>query len=234
MTLPGTIRNAPAAVRGFDANVTLSASAARQFVAAGYRFCVRYVGRTQMASHDLTAAEARDILGAGLALMTVQHVQAGEWMPSGALGTQYGANAAKFSAAVGLPAGVNVWLDLESVSRQAAAADVIAYCNSWFDQVAAAGFAPGIYVGWQPMLSNAQLRDNLKFKHYWGAYNVDAVIPQRGWQMKQLTQKTLAGIEYDPDVTYVDGLGGQVQWLAPVTDLSPDQVAAVYGTQAAV
>jgi hypothetical protein len=216
MTLPGSLRSAPAGIKGFDANVTISASVAKQFLAAGYQFAVRYVGRTQMASHDLTAQEAGTLLEAGLALMAVQHVEAGEWMPSGELGTEYGRNAGQFTAAIGFPAGVNVWLDLESVSSSAAEADVIAYCDNWYDQVAAAGFTPGIYVGWQPMIPNSDLYRKLKFAHYWGAYNVDAVIPVRGWVMKQTPAHTqVAGIEHDDNFTHVDGAGGQVIWLAP-------------------
>jgi len=228
MALQGTVLNAPEGIRGFDANVAISASVARQFVDAGYHFCVRYVGRTQMASHDLTAAEAQTLLGAGLALMPVQHVQAGEWAASGSLGAEYGANAAQFVTAIGFPPGVNVWLDLESVSTSSAAADVVAYCNNWYDAVAGAGYTPGIYVGWQPMLSNSQLYSALKFKHYWGAYNVDAVIPQRGWVMKQTPAHTqVAGIDHDDNITHVDGLGGQVIWLAPA-----GQSASVFGTPA--
>jgi hypothetical protein len=215
MTLSGSIRNAPAGMKGFDANVTISASVAKQFVQAGYQFAVRYVGRTQMASHDLTTAEANTLLDAGLALMTVQHVQSGEWMPSGDLGTTYGRNAGQFTAAIGFPPGVNVWLDLESLSSSASSADVIAYCNNWYAQVAAAGFTPGVYVGWQPMLSNNELYSKLKFQHYWGAYNVDAVIPVRGWVMKQSPAHTqVAGIDHDDNLTHVDGAGGQVMWLA--------------------
>jgi hypothetical protein len=228
MALQGTVLNAPAGIRGFDANAVISASVARQFVDAGYQFCVRYVGRTQMASHDLTAAEAQTLLGAGLALMPVQHVEAGEWAASGSLGAEYGANAAQFVSAIGFPPGVNVWLDLESVSTSSAAADVTAYCNNWYDAVAGAGYTPGIYVGWQPMLTNGQLYSALKFKHYWGAYNVDAVIPQRGWVMKQTPAHTqVAGIDHDDNVTHVDGLGGQVAWLAPAGAQS-----ATFGTPA--
>lgn len=219
MALQGSVLNAPAGIRGFDANAVISAPVARQFVEAGYRFCVRYVGRTQMASHDLTAGEAQTLLDAGLALMPVQHVEAGEWAASGSLGAQYGANAAQFVSAIGFPPGVTVWLDLESVSTSSAAADVIAYCDNWYDAVAAAGYSPGVYVGWQPMLTNSQLYTSLKFKHYWGAYNVDAVIPERGWQMKQSpTHTQIAGIDHDDNVTHVDGLGGQVIWLAPSGD----------------
>ena len=180
-----------------------------------------------MAHNDLTAAEAQGILDAGLALMPVQHVQAGEWMASGSLGATYGGNAASFVAAIGFPAGVNVWLDLESVSTASSEADVAAYCNEWFDAVAAGGFTPGIYVGWQPVLTNSELFHSLKFQHFWGAYNVDAVIPNRGWQMKQspATQQ-IAGIDHDVNETHVDGLGGRVIWLAPGAD--PD--AAIFGT----
>ncbi|HEX8360664.1 MAG TPA: glycoside hydrolase domain-containing protein [Longimicrobium sp.] len=227
MTIQGSVRSAPAGIKGFDANVVISASVAKQFVAAGYQFAVRYVGRTQMASHDLTTAEANTLLEAGLALMPVQHVEAGEWMASGDLGTTYGKNAARFVADIGFPAGVNVWLDLESVSGSAAEADVVAYCNNWYGQVAAAGFTPGIYVGWQPMIPNSDLFTRLKFKQYWGAYNVDAVIPHRGWVMKQTpASKQVAGIEHDDNITHVDGEGGQVIWLAPPGDAA----AAVYGT----
>jgi hypothetical protein len=216
MALQGTVVSAPAGIKGFDANAVISASVARQFVDAGYQFCVRYVGRTQMASHDLSAAEAQTLLGAGLALMPVQHVEGGEWAASGPLGAQYGADAAQFVSAIGFPPGVNVWLDLESVSTSSPAADVEAYCNNWFDAVAGAGYTPGIYVGWQPVLSNGQLYSTLKFQHYWGAYNVDAVIPQRGWVMKQTPAHTqVAGIDHDDNFTHVDGLGGQVTWLAP-------------------
>ena len=217
MSLAGSVRSAPAGVKGFDANVPISPRVAQEFVEAGYGFCVRYVGRLSMAQTDISAAEAQDILNAGLALMPVQHVEAGEWMPSGDLGTTYGRNAGTFAAGVGFPPGVNVWLDLESVSTQATPAEVTAYCNNWYDEVAAAGFTPGVYVGWQPMLTNEELFESLKFQHFWGAYNVDAVIPRRGWQMKQSpASQQIAGIEHDDNVTHVDGLGGQVLWLAPL------------------
>ena len=217
-TLSGTAQSAPAGAKGFDANTPISSTVAQQFRAHGYQFCVRYVGRTQMASHDLSAAEAQQILAAGLALMVVQHVEEEGWMPSGALGTEYGANAARFTQEIGVPAGVNLWLDLEGVSTSAAAADVIAYCDNWYDQVAAAGYVPGIYVGWHPGMSEQELYD-LKFQHYWGAYNVDVAIPQRGWCLKQSpgTGGTIAGVhtsDYDDDVSLTDAKGGQAQWLA--------------------
>src|SRR5687767_10495909 len=101
--LAGSIQSAPAGLRGFDANTPISAQAAADFHDAGYRFCLRYVGRTQMASHDLSAGEAEGILAAGLALMPVQHVLNPGWQPTAALGAEYGQNAATFSQQIGFP-----------------------------------------------------------------------------------------------------------------------------------
>jgi hypothetical protein len=217
--LSGTAQAAPAGLKGFDANVVITADQAQAFWDAGFRFALRYVGRTQMASHDLTTAEAELLLSAGFALMPVQHVLGGEWMPTGELGTEYGTNAAEFSRQIGFPPGVNVWLDLESVSTQAAASDVVAYCNNWYAQVADVGYVPGVYIGWQPGLTGHQLYSSLKFQHYWAAYNVDGVSrpAPRGYQLVQSSGSGSVGSldtdVFDVDETYVDDAGGQVLWL---------------------
>lgn len=217
--LTGTVHSAPAGVRGFDANTPISDDAAAAFYAAGYRFCLRYVGRTQMASHDLSTDEAERLLGHGFGLMTVQHVLNPGWNPTQSLGQQYGANAAAFTQQIGFPAGVNVWLDLECVADGTSASSVIAYCNAWYDEVSAAGYVPGVYVGYQPGLTGSQLYSSLKFQHYWAAYNVDGVSKPspRGWQLVQsVGSGTIGGITteaYDADTTYVDGKGGTALWL---------------------
>ncbi|HEX5726865.1 MAG TPA: DUF1906 domain-containing protein [Longimicrobiaceae bacterium] len=218
-TLPGSVQAAAPGLKGFDANTPISASAAQAFLEKGYRFVVRYVGRTEMKSYDLSAAEANTILQAGLGLMVVQHVLNPGWNPTGSLGTQYGTNAAGFAQQLGFPPGVNVWCDLECVADGTAASDVVAYCNNWHDQVAAAGYVPGLYVGYEPGLTGQQLYSSLKFKAYWAAYNVDVSIPTRGWQLVQKvgTGGTIAGIStesYDDDVTQTDHLGGQALWLS--------------------
>jgi hypothetical protein len=219
-SLPGVIQSAPAGLKGFDANTPISASVAAAFYAKGYRFCVRYVGRTAMASYDLTSTEAKAILNAGLALMVVQHVLNPGWSPTESLGQQYGANAAKFTKQIGVPAGVNLWCDLECVANGTAASDVIAYCNSWAAQVSAAGYVPGLYVGYEPGLSSQQLYDDLQIDHYWGAYNIDGddIPAVRGLQLQQKvgTGGTIGGVStesYDDDVTMTDGKGGSALWL---------------------
>jgi len=200
--------------KGFDQNEPVSAARAKSFHEKGFRFCLRYVGRRKMAAHDLTAAELDRLLNAGLAVMPVQHVEDDNepgWFPTAEKGTEYGRNAGRFARELGFPDGVNVWLDLELVHKAVPAETVIAYCNNWFREVEAAGFKPGVYVGFHPGLSNDQLRHRLKFSHYWGSLNVDAKIPGRGWQMKQEDAHAL----HQEDFTRTDDLGGTVHWLQP-------------------
>lgn len=215
--LPGTVRAAPPGLLGFDANTPISAARARAFVQRGYHYAIRYVGRRVMKPHDLSTEEAKTILAAGLALMPVQHVEVAGWHPTADLGQEYGSNAARFAKQLGFPPGVCVWCDLEEVSSSSTAADVIAYCNAWHDAVAAAGFTPGLYVGFNPGLTGEQLFARLRNQHYWGAYNVDVTIPVRGWQLKQSEGKaTIGGVttqDYDNDLTITDQRGGQVHWL---------------------
>ena len=143
----------PDGSRGFDVSATVSADDARLAIAQGYSFAMRYVRRDMQHPFDLTAQEVKDILAAGLALGIVQHVAKPGWSPTGDLGTEYGTIAAQEADAAGVPAGVTVFCDLEEVAAAAPADDVAAYCDAWFDAVQAAGYEPGLYVGFGPGLS---------------------------------------------------------------------------------
>lgn len=213
--LPGTVQPAAAGLTGFDINATVSAADAQIFKNAGYNFCIRYIPRTAaLAAGNLTNDEAADILNAGLALMPVQHVARHGWVPTGPLGTAYGSYAAEYcSQVVGLPAGVNVWLDLEDILKGTDAADVIAYCQAWYNAVNAAGYIPGIYLGFNTRLNPEQLYHSLSFRHYWQAYNGPQVAV-RGFQLIQKTQVKVNGFDIDPDITQADGLGGLPYWLS--------------------
>jgi len=214
ITLPGNVQQAPAGTLGFDANSVLSATNAQDLKNAGYDFCIRYIPRVaSLAAGNLTNAEALTILNAGLALMAVQHAALPGWAPNANLGTAYGSYAATYaSQVVGIPQGVNIWCDLEGVAPGTAAADVIAYCQAWYDAVNSSGYVPGVYVGYDTMLTSVQLY-NLPFGHYWRAYNGPQVAT-RGFQLIQKTQKTVGGVTIDPDVTQNDNMGGTVLWLS--------------------
>jgi hypothetical protein len=187
-----------------------------------YRFAMRYVRRTGYHDFDLSAAEVDDILGVGLGLGVVQHVAPPRWTPTAELGTIYGAVAANECSMIGLPAGTIVSLDLEEVESTVLPKDVIDFCNNWWEAVNVATFDPMLYVGYRPGLNRNQLFQNLRFKRYWAAYNLnlDMYPATRGVQLRQLSARHLdrfVGVEteesFDMDRVLVDALGGTPQFL---------------------
>jgi hypothetical protein len=215
MTLPGRIIEAPSGLKGFDCNQHLSTAQAKAFHSMGYRFCLRYVPRRAPNPGDLTASEAAGILQMGLGLMVVQHVQRPGWLPTGGMGTEYGAFAAKSCQTIGVPMGTTVWCDLEGVGSEnphdgVDPRDVIQFLNNWHNQVGSAGYTPGLYVGYDPDLTADQLGRALRFEHYWAAYNLnrDQVPVPRGVQMRQDLEQVLAGVRFDPDTIKADNKGG--------------------------
>jgi Domain of unknown function (DUF1906) len=133
MPLPGRVVAASPGVHGFDTNTVLNRRICQVAKTRGFEFCIRYVSRRDVQpAGDLSETEANVILGAGLALMPVQHVAPENWSPSQALGTRNGRNAGKHARQIGFPEGVNVWLDLEGAKTSTRHETMIAYCNAWF------------------------------------------------------------------------------------------------------
>jgi hypothetical protein len=216
MTLPGTVISAAPGVLGFDTDGIVTPAAAALFVADGYRFCIRYVSRAEaQGPADLSASEALDILGSGLALSVVQHPRAAGWTPSRALGSQDGSRAAQHAVALGFPPGVNIWCDLEGVATATPAQAVIDHCNAWFDAVSASGYVPGVYVGADAILDGDALHRQLKFAHYWKSLSTVPDIAVRGYQLVQSDEHTAHGISIDNNKTQTDRLGGTIILLAP-------------------
>jgi hypothetical protein len=210
-------------IRGFDANERIGPKTAAAFHKHGYRFCLRYIRRDPVNDHDLSPEEANVILQAGLALMPVQHVQSEKsWIPTPKKGTQFGKTGAGDAERIGVPPGVTVWCDLEGVKVGTPAEQVIEYCNNWHAAVAAAGYVPGLYVGFRAGMSAKQLFHDLRFTHYWGAFNLnsDEVPVVRGLQMKQKVAKPAdkvpgSDVKFQVDVIRTDALGGRPALLAP-------------------
>jgi Domain of unknown function (DUF1906) len=204
------VERAPPGTIGFDLNSKINAAKAKQFYADGYRFCLRYVGRTDHhASNDLTEDEGKVILDAGLAMMVVQHYPGAGWVPDAALGDDYGRHAASNASQAGIPDGVNVFVDLEGIKSGTPASDVIAYCNSWFAAVETGGYVPGVYVGANAILSGDELYWDLKTTHYWKSGSTVPDIPHRGYQMVQTIKKG----QIDRNVTKDDNFLNAVLWL---------------------
>jgi hypothetical protein len=209
-------------VRGFDTAETVTRNAALAFRRAGYTFCVRYVRRDKPHASALSSTEARYLLDAGIAIMLVQYVESeSAWTPTASKGTKNGGVAASEAERLGVPWGVTLWCDLEGVAPGTSSLRVIDYCNRWHAAVSAAGYVPGLYVGYRAGLTPTQLYRALRFTHYWGAYNlnVDRYPAVRGLQMKQSQPRRAdspsgVGIGFQIDRVRTDALGGRPTLLA--------------------
>lgn len=211
-------REATDGLKMFDTDMVLGTNNAKAFFDKGYRAVARYIPRVNAKATDLTQPEIAKIHAGGLAILPTQHVQAGEWTPSDDLGRQYGHTAALYCQGLGIPTGVHVVLDLESVALGTPKEQVIRYCNYWHDIVAQAGYLPMIYLGWQVILNNTDAYTRLKFSRYWGAYNVDVVPAPRGYCIQQHSAKagdTIPGYDIDTDLVKKDAKGGLPTFYAP-------------------
>lgn len=222
MTLPGHVFTARDGVRGFDTAETVTPNAIAAFRSHGYRFCIRYLRRDKPHASALSAQEAKHLLLAGIGLMLVQYVESDTaWIPGAVKGTRNGGVASTEAAKLGVPSGVTVWCDLEGVKPGTPAQKVIDYCNHWHAAVGAAGYVPGLYVGYHAGLGPNQLYRALRFTHYWAAYNLnsDQYPAVRGVQMKQSRRRQTdsvpdSGIDFQVDRIGTDALGSRPTLLA--------------------
>lgn len=212
----GFATSATADVRGFDTDVALTSATAKRMKRLGYDFCLRYLP-IDCASHPsdyIQREETLAILDAGLALMPVQHVRFPGWHPTAALGAADGHVARRFAYEAGIPAHVNVWLDVEGVHETTVPQRVIDYCNAWYAIVSAWGYIPGIYVGAAALLDGESLYRDLRMQHYWKSASDVPTPVSRGYQMVQsIVTSRPCGIDIDEDVTKADEFGDSVQWL---------------------
>jgi hypothetical protein len=222
---------------GADSDTKIGATEALRLKAAGLRFLVRYLslGANESGS-DLDKNEVTDILGAGLALMAVQHVRLPGWTPSAAMGAEDGSHAAHNAVSAGLLAGTTVWLDLEGINGNAT--ETAAYANAWNDALRAAGYDTGVYVGGGCPLDEQQLYSLLHTHRYWRSFSQVPNVAGRGYCMIQLYPTTnIAGVNVDLDIIQQDYKRGLPRWLVsshaaatlastlppdPVEDTNPD------------
>lgn len=202
--LDGRVCRLPNGMIGFDTDTVLTTDAAESFAKAGFTFAIRYLPRTFVVTEDnaqgnLTHSEASAILAGGLGLMAVQHVAASPWTPTASLGTSYGQTAAANALTIGLPLGINIWLDLEGVAADTSAATIQEYCNNWYDAVAGAGYVPGIYIGANCGLNGSQI-DDLAFGYFWkSASSVPTISHGYCLQQRVSSSYVVDGVAYDRD-----------------------------------
>lgn len=215
-----SVQPATPGARGVDCITVLSSASAARLKAAGISFAVRYLG-------SLTVAERDAILGAGLALLAVGFSRKPGWSPTGALGAQDGAAAALHAEAAGLPTGMHLFCDLEGPAGGTHPDDTIAYVNAWAAAVSAAGYLPGLYVGFACGLTPQQLYESLHVACYWHSCSSVPEVATRGYAMIQdvHANQVIAGVQVDVDIVQADKLGGVPYWL--VADVAAVAHAAI-------
>lgn len=197
--LPGAI--------GFDSDTKLDAATAVAMKHQGYSFAVRYVGRhVPQSGGDLDPDEAKAILGAGLALMVVQHCPL-RFTPTAELGRLNAIAAVTNAGRAGYPAGAHLWCDFENA--RGTAQQAIDYLNAWFKEVLASKFDVGLYYGADTAIDGTRLYLDLICKRYWrSGSRLSPLVAHRGHCMQQELPTVVAGIEVDRDVVTADHFGG--------------------------
>jgi hypothetical protein len=200
---------------GFDCSVYCGPEAAAAMKAHGYRYIARYVRRDKHVNDgpdpdwpvSLSRQELRELLEAELLVSPVQFARFhGRNYLSADSGAAIGEAAAWNCQQLGLPEGTTVWVDAEWTDGPDPDL-VLAYLRAWAEPVAAAGYRPGVYVGWEG-LTGAQWYGLPKFQAYWraGMRYLSAPLP-RSYCMFQSPElkgdDAVLGLDVDTDfVTY--------------------------------
>jgi hypothetical protein len=161
-----------------------------------FRFVARYLA-------NLTRGELADITAQDLAVLPVTFADHFS-----------GPETVQQAKALGVPAGVVLWLDVEGLSATMAIADLIAKLNAWADAVLAAGWVPGLYVADRCLLTSAELYA-LRVVRYWkgAARIVDRfgmlAEPACGWCLWQFVpaNDAFGGTRVDYDASAQDYKG---------------------------
>lgn len=194
-TKPRIATPARVGARGIDAvSLVDTADKAEALKAAGVEFVVQYLG-------SVTHPIVQTILDADLAFSPVTYANRFD-----------GPTTVRELSLLGLPPGVTVWLDVESVEALNPIA-LQAKINAWAGAVIAAGYMPGLYVGPGSVLTSFELY-RLRVVRYWrcGARILDRsgqlAEPGCGFCMDQLFPSiTTGGLWTDLDVVQEDFRG---------------------------
>lgn len=192
-------------VLGVDTVASLSPAQCRALVQAGYQFRGGYLD-------ELTPQEIAGQMSAGLPLLL--YTYALEFDPAHTLARL---------AALGIPAGASVVLDLEGVHApegatrsdlEALAADVVLKANNWGRGLSNHAFLPCLYLDGGGLLTSREISQLAVYRYHEGnsnlldRYEVPA-IPARGYAMKQgrpgnTTIAAVPGVAFDVDFHCAD------------------------------
>lgn len=139
-------------------------------------FVVRYLG-------GLSPDELETIMRCGLALMPVTYSRRPGWVPSQEMGEEDGVKAVEQLKRLSLPR-CTVWLDLEGCDGPPEW--TAQWVNAWAQEIKAAGYEPGLYVGANPGGLDSAGLWKLKVVRYWRSCSRVPEPDNRGFCMFQL------------------------------------------------
>ena len=207
---------------GFDTIAVITAASSTNLRAAGVAdFAVRY-------GSDLGLPERDQLLGDGVPVVLVQHVERPGWNATAADGDQHGQEAVTWATRLEYPAGAHVALDMEGIADSGL--PVMAYVRAWAARVKAGGWLVCMYVGYCAGLTVAQLLEleqDGTVDVLWSDYGAREAPAGVGFVMKQHPQGVVGGVEIDQDTCYGhDARGRQLVGMAlgdePVPETDPD------------
>lgn len=196
--------------RGVDSypfSIGGTAKQAKALAATGIEFFVGYLG-------VIDKVRLGYVLAAGLAFMPV--TKAGEY--------EDGADDEIAQiAALGLPKGCTVWLDLEGLKAFHDDPVLLAKkVNDWADKIAANGFMPGLYIGSPQPFTSAELFSLHVVRYWWGLGECrdrfgELASPACGYCMVQQFHGQKSGMMWKNTGVFVDtnGVGKDFRFRLP-------------------
>lgn len=187
--------------RGVDTVLRIDTVDAKALFEDGYDFVVRYLA-------GLTKLELDSIMSTKLKLGLVTY--ANSFDPADEIAQL---------AALCIPKGVTVWLDVEDVKIQPT--ELIAKVNAWGKAIKQNGYIPGAYIGAGAQLTSKELY-SLSVERYWHSCsrvldrNNEESAPSCGWSMWQVSppNQKRCGVIVDVDFVQKDYQGREVTFVS--------------------
>ncbi len=149
------------------------------------------------------------------------------FMPVTLAGAYNGKNAVSQCRGLGLPPGCTVFLDVEGKPAwETSAPDLMRQINTWCNEVAAAGYQPGVYIGVPQPLNSKELY-SLRAIRYWKGMGrtVDKTgslaEPSCGWCVNQMYPSIhWSGVFVDVNIVGQDYKGRLPTWVRGDNEVS--------------
>jgi len=206
---------------GFDCSQKLSPAQVKSMVATplpnGQKvsFIFRYVSlNPTLWPGDIDPIERDSILGQGVPLLLVQHVNYPGWTASGWNGAAHGNQAGLNAKQIDYPAGAMIFVDMEGIADSGG--PVYEYLQAWAEAVAGFGYVPAMYQGYACGMTPDLLAQHTEIGGWWSDFGARPNPTGVGFMCKQFAQVMHCNVPVDPDKCYADMLGRTLVGMSTV------------------